>query len=435
MFLVENAAAPPNENRPQPREDNASLLFLPERLWCPWNNGSCSDTLKVSGQGTIEISQKVSKSVELRISTSENPSDHTAHSITLSITTEKVEISASDGGSWTCTDPLYTLQEEDGYWHKYWISLFSDDRRIRYGVGEIRPKFAILDILLPEVKSTSMKQLKYLYIRIDNNDQMLSQLQNLSDKFRLFIGTHPVRNEFPLFVIPTDVYTFEQNAIGLPPTKLDPVCQELYAGVINFKLNTDDFPKFTESIARSIKDTRGWCYRKLASKAAAFGGNNREGTYLRLTAGEQEGNAPGHTNVIEVWPPGHFSPIHNHANTHAIIRVLSGEVLVRVFPELRSNTHQFTPIEQICKTGCVTWMSPDRNQTHQLKHVDPSGEPGITIQCYMYGVEDRLHYETFDYIKNDKSGLGRFFPKSDMDYYQFKDMMKDEERGVFVPLI
>ncbi len=99
-------------------------------------------------------------------------------------------------------------------------------------------------------------------------------------------------------------------------------------------MNTDKFPDLTDVIASSIKNPKGWCYNKLREKAARFGKPNLKATYLRLTMGNPQGSAPGHNYVIEVWPPGHYSPIHSHSSTYAVIRVLSGEILVRLYPAL-----------------------------------------------------------------------------------------------------
>jgi hypothetical protein len=433
---VEVNDAPPMTDRPEPEEQGGEIFAQPDKLWCPWKKGSCTDTLRVRGQakGTVEISLKVPKPFELCLSNKENPSDSNAYSIRVSVTSETVKITTSAGSSWECKDPLYTLQPEDGFWHKYWISLYATEANVKYGVGEVRPAFNGLDVTVPKDELTRMAEIYYLHIQLDNNNHMLDRLKDLQGFYRMFIGALSVRREPPLFIYPENKYTFEHQLFALPPADLERTCYRLYAAIINFELNTPDFPNLTDTIKESIENSRGWCHRKLAQKAGTFGQARPTTTYLRLTAGGLEGDAPGHNFVIEVWPPGHNSPIHNHGNTHAVIRVLSGEIMLRVFPELRLNARQFKPIERMCPKGSVTWMSPNLNQTHQLQHMNPHGDPCVTIQCYRYGPDDREHHETFDFITNDNASIRHFYPRSDMDFKRFRKVMQNEAKGTYESL-
>ena len=61
---------------------------------------------------------------------------------------------------------------------------------------------------------------------------------------------------------------------------------------------------------------------------------NIKETYLRITLGQNSGESPGIPYVLEIWPSEHYSPIHSHAATDAIIRVLHGEINVKLFPFL-----------------------------------------------------------------------------------------------------
>ena len=59
-------------------------------------------------------------------------------------------------------------------------------------------------------------------------------------------------------------------------------------------------------------------------------------TYLRITLGQNNGESPGIPYVMEIWPIGHYSPIHNHGGANAIIRVLHGNIHVKLYPFLCS---------------------------------------------------------------------------------------------------
>ena len=159
------------------------------------------------------------------------------------------------------------------------------------------------------------------------------------------------------------------------------------------------------------------------SKANEFGDHNVEETYLRITMGVEQGDSPGIPYVMEIWPPGHSSPIHNHAGANAIIRVLSGEITVFLYSML-SRFHQVPFAQQIFRKDAVTWISPELNQVHKLYNHNKEGPTCITIQCYMYSDSNTTHYEYFDYISGDS--IEPFTPNSDMGFLEFKALMKEE---------
>jgi predicted metal-dependent enzyme (double-stranded beta helix superfamily) len=176
------------------------------------------------------------------------------------------------------------------------------------------------------------------------------------------------------------------------------------------------------AIEYSIATPGNWCYERLKQKAAEFDKDKPE-TYLRITLGENNGESPGVPYVMEIWPVGHFSPIHNHGDSSAIIRVLNGSINVSLFPFLSDDVVPFAKAN--FKKGDITWISPTLNQVHQLKNLEGNRETCVTIQCYMYEGENIIHYDYFDYIDGG-SRKQQFEPDSDMDFVQFKELMKKE---------
>jgi uncharacterized cupin superfamily protein len=173
-----------------------------------------------------------------------------------------------------------------------------------------------------------------------------------------------------------------------------------------------------KAIEYSIATPGCWCYERLKEKANEFG--RAAETYLRITLGENNGESPGIPYVMEIWPPGHFSPIHNHGGSSAVVRVLNGEINVSLYAFLGAQ-QEFA--EAAFKKGDVTWISPTLNQVHQLKNV--RGETCITIQCYMYETSDTKHYDYFDYLDMDYK-VQKFEPDSDMDFLTFKQTIRAE---------
>lgn len=300
----------------------------------------------------------------------------------------------------------------------YWFSLDSQNQTLYAGIGEARKENITYSYQFPEIDR-------------ENNKLFLESLVSVaSDKLKITrIIRDPITNNIPLLVKSTNDLTMNDIATGkyMPKANLSLTSQKLYdcIGGKKFVLNTRDFPDFTKAIEYSIVTPGNWCYETLKQKATEFDKNkpNYEETYLRITLGENNGESPGIPYVMEIWPVGHYSPIHNHGNSSAIIRVLNGSINVSLFPYLSED--DILPFAKAdFKKEDVTWISPSLNQVHQLKNLETNKDTCITIQCYMYENEDIEHYDYFDYIGSNKNQP--FEPNSDMEFIEFKKLMKKE---------
>ena len=364
---------------------------------------------------------------EIRLSNKKDPKDPEAFSIILTVDDKEARLSTNLRNYDSSVVPHHVIQKKNENWHQYWLSYFKDTRTVKYGIGEIRSLFTIFHITIDEQEDAGMKDIAYFHVKVDNNDQMLSELGDLRENFRFFVGKEIVHDP-ALLVVPDASLNLLDTVRHrvIESSRLDKPCRFLYNRVRDFELNDDQFPEFSKAIARSVESTDGWCHKKLIEKANRFGRPNFSATYLRITIGNLDGSAPGHAFVVEVWPPGHYSPVHNHSNAYGIIKVLTGRILVKIFPELALNVRQHPPIETILEKGQVTWMLPRLNQMHQVRNPDIYGDASVTIQCYQYGDEDTEHYEYFDYLNNDGQSIGHFAPVSDIDFFEFKEKMQAE---------
>ena len=304
----------------------------------------------------------------------------------------------------------------------YWFSFDCHNRAVIYGKGEMRlgTSIAFHQFPMPEKDRP-------------DESSWLMDLQSVEIDAvvpgKIDIWRDPVTVEPPLRVVPHDAITMDDIAEGrlTVPASLTPVCQKLYDNVAgaSFILDTPDFPLFSAAIKASIDDPDGWCRKVLEEKAAEFGDPpNIDKTYLRITLGTNQGESPGIPFVMEIWPGGHYSPIHNHGGANAVIRVLHGEITVRMFPFLSpDHVHPFA-VDTFVKED-VTWISAGLNQVHQLINLTP--EPCITIQCYLYDEGDRTHWPYFDYL--DGPSVEHFDPNSDATFLDFKRLMKAEWEG------
>ncbi len=148
-------------------------------------------------------------------------------------------------------------------------------------------------------------------------------------------------------------------------------------------------------------------------------------TYLRITLGQNNGESPSVPYVMEIWPVGHYSPIHNHGAANAVIRVLNGTIQVSLYPFLYDQPNTVVPFAiQDFKKDDATWLiSSTLNQVHKLKNLDTNIDTCITIQCYLYDRNDTEHY---DYL-GEKNANNQYEPDSDnMDFVEFKKTMRKE---------
>ncbi|HEX8157831.1 MAG TPA: cysteine dioxygenase family protein [Solirubrobacteraceae bacterium] len=301
---------------------------------------------------------------------------------------------------------------------RYWFSIDSHNRRLAYGKGEMRLATRIASYDLAPATPEGGDEHRWLS-QLDCVHVAPPIVQS-ADVWR-----DPVTTDPPMRIVPSNRITMSDVAECSVTVveNLTTACQRLYANVAGeqFVLDSPDFPEFSQAIQESIDNVDGWCHQTLMAKATEFGPPDPDRTYLRITMGINQGESPGIPFVMEIWPGGHFSPIHNHGGADAVIKVLHGEICVSLYRML-SSFHQ-EPFERISfAAGEVTWITPRLNQTHMLRN--EMADACVTIQCYTYPESDTTHYPYFDYL--DRTGIAQFIPGSDMEFLAFKARMKEE---------
>jgi len=306
----------------------------------------------------------------------------------------------------------------------YWFSLDSQNQIFYAGIGEPRIENVKYEYKFDMTRDPNLVEENKLFL------ESITQVELLNTSV-IKIIKDPITLKLPLKVIGTDDLTMMiiGNNDYMPISNLSITSQQLYNCISGkkFTLNDDDFPDFSAAIEYSIRTKGLWCYEKLKEKSTEFNKDkpNELETYLRITLGQNNGESPGIPNVMEIWPPGHYSPVHSHAGAEGIIRVLHGEINVNLYPFLCGQLDGIKSFgNESFKQGDFTWVSSELNQTHQLKnlHTDVTC---MTIQCYMYDPNNSVHYDYFDYI-NDKGSIEHYEPNSDMDYVAFRKLMKEE---------
>jgi len=405
-------------------------IALKAPLSKPLNTSDQSITLIVKGQGTFLFANKDNTKPCIFYIYNSDKSD--GYKVTL----ESHFVSVNRfSPSIQYIDSTNTSGLDNNSGAYYWFSLDTQNQTFRLGVGEARVETIIYKFTFFFTEDTTRKAHKQFMesmttIQIAEESIALQPIKLLRD---------PVTTKLPNEVIDTDSISMLDIALGtyLPKANLSLKCQQLYDCISgkNFTLDTPDFPDFVEAIEYSIKTPGAWCYERLKAKSTEFNKDkpNLLETYLRITLGQNNGESPGVPYVMEIWPVGHYSPIHNHGAADAIIRVLNGEINVSQFPYLCSSKQGVPPFAiNTFQKGQITWISQTLNQIHQLKNLPENTATCITIQCYMYEQADTNHYDYFDYIDDDGKEQ-QYEPDSDMDFAQFRMRMKVEWANRLIP--
>lgn len=240
-----------------------------------------------------------------------------------------------------------------------------------------------------------------------------------------------VKNPFMCNLSPLVLDSSQTNLFILDQSKfvfsasLSLACKELYDNIVHCNLN---YPEEVESVllADAIRysiETKGCLLnKKLKEKSTEFGDDPHE-TYLRITLGHSLGKSPGIPYVLEIWPKGNYSPIHNHGNANAVIKVLHGTIRVKVYNKQAIHS-EATPIKILdLSKDDVTWIDRNWYQTHKLQNV--SDDYCATIQCYQYDCGDTTHWPYFDYVSENET-IAEFIPNSDFGFQEMRNQVMAE---------
>ena len=308
----------------------------------------------------------------------------------------------------------------------YWFSIDSQNQKLQAGIGEARIENIIYQYSFKANNEDERKENKFFLESlkiIDLSIDDVAPFQLLRD---------PITKKVPLLVKNTEELTMKHIAESsfLAKAHLSLVSQQLYDCISgkNFILDDNDFPDFSKAIEYSIATPGLWCYERLKDKSTEFDKEHPDilETYLRITLNQNNGESPGIPYVLEIWPIGHYSPVHNHGGANAVIRVLHGKINVKLFAFLCDEKESIEPFNEVqFVKNDITWISSSLNQVHQLHNLETNKDTCITIQCYMYDGNDKKHYDYFDYL--DNSGhKQQYEPDSDMDFIEFKERIRNE---------
>ncbi|XRM48126.1 hypothetical protein ABZX51_011066 [Aspergillus tubingensis] len=380
-------------------------------------------TLGIVGQGTIAVKSRATQNLEFCVSNVVG-----SPKFWVNITRNTCTFSKGEpNGERTpyvseCLRPeavpyLPEAAPPDGVTH--WLSIDKSNCRMRYG------KYYTCNALTIE------------RVSLNEDGPLLQKLTTVSVNDEISPVTIkrfplPVTKDLPPLVVSNESVSLRDLDLARVTTwaNLPRACQTLYHNIVGqgIKLKTDDFEDLPEAIHRSIKTPGHWGYEKLRMKCTNPDDPDPAELvlkYLRVTIGSNKGNSPGIPYVMEVWPPGHRSVIHDHGKACAVIRVLSGTINCTWYdsldteggPRRLGNTAEF-------REGQVTWLGENHYQVHSLEN--RTQQTCITLQCYEFAENDNIHDENFWYIDGVGGEKRAWPPTSDCTFADFYNIMRRE---------
>jgi len=277
---------------------------------------------------------------------------------------------------------------------RFWVAIDNSRNSIKCGFGEICDATTLHKISVEPTKLKNIKAIKYNGEDFQGND--IPQT-----KKRLIITG--LKKGGPIVVdngvLSTNVNEIKEVNLPLPvievKKEMDAVQNE-----IEKTYGLDIWDKIQESLDHGL-------LREIVEEKKkylqVYGGSVQPNqVYVRVGFGDNYQEGPGHRMVIELWPAGHESPIHQHSSSYSYIKIIKGELVNKNYPILSDCPIGNTTIaENIFREGDKTWLSPDQNQVHKIENHTEKGV--ISFHGYKYGEEGSQPLDgVFDFI--DKEG-------------------------------
>jgi len=344
---------------------------------------------------------------------------------------------------------------EENHWCTYWLSYDRDNMVIKYGKGYAMKITTIMTHRFKSDDASLNKKYRntffdpkverkvgvYQYTeekKLDNKVEDMEKINKEVDFLQL-----PVVSDLSPFVMDSSKVNMFDLDSGkyMYSASLPPSCQTLYNNIMSEDVHLDfeqHLDKYEFSLIEAIRyslNTKGCAlYEKVMHKGEFDQSLNER--YLRVTLGAERTNGPGIPYVVEIWPSKCGSPIHNHGNSYAVIRVLHGGLTIAYYNKMSrsvSSTESSPVPEKLdsfrVKKGDVTWIAPNWYQTHKLWNY--TEDFCITIQCYMYGRSDDEAWPYFDYLDSSDHHYEVFDPDSDYSFTELYNIVMEEYAKVY----
>ena len=165
-----------------------------------------------------------------------------------------------------------------------------------------------------------------------------------------------------------------------------------------------------EAIRASLNAPGGALRRLLEAKAAREGVKDPTTTYIRVDCFGKRIQSPC---LLEIWPGGHRSPIHEHASSTGLMKGVYGRVDIMLYEGLGTDPRP-SALLAVTPDRC-SWMSPDRFQVHKVYCPMDRHDFAATFHIYTDTQSDVFKYRD----EQPPNRIGEFVTESDIGWGQF----------------
>ena len=319
----------------------------------------------------------------------------------------------------------------------YWISIDRDSFLIKYGKGYLMAETTCMTFPLKDHKENEfVKNLfnpaKPLYLMVFISSEPLVQSNVMIDAEPAFqFKTRPLAGNLPplvkdsstvtLFDLDRGQYTFSDD--------LPTASQQLYNIVKGCELEYPENPaiKLSDAIRYSM-NTKGRCLYEIMEDKKKGPYYTEGHVYIRVTMGPDMLTAPGSQFVLELWPSGNESAVHNHGSACAIIKILFGRMKISIYNKLPNPVPKkccFAPLMTFdAKQGDFTWMDENWYQTHKLENI--TDDFCATLNSYRYRSDDSMQWPGLDYIQEEEGHQETLHNTSDITFRKMREKVLRE---------
>lgn len=146
--------------------------------------------------------------------------------------------------------------------------------------------------------------------------------------------------------------------------------------------------------------------------------------HLHVESDQEHKGDYGSPVVLEIWPAGHYSPIHSHGSTTGIVYCLTGQIEVMAYDSLAWDAKKLALIT--LTPGQCAWLNDQHFAVHKVYCPMPEGNFAATFHVYLNKSELPLLLKAsgtpntrdiFEFVdENAPHELGQFETYSDLSW-------------------
>ena len=171
-----------------------------------------------------------------------------------------------------------------------------------------------------------------------------------------------------------------------------------------------------EAIRVSLNSPGGALRRMLEMKAARSEGSDIRSTYIRVDCFGKRIQSPC---LLEIWPGGHYSPVHEHASSTGLMRGVFGRVDIMLYESLAPSPREIA-LMSVTAERC-SWMSPGHFQAHKVYCPMDTHDFAATFHIYTETQSNVFKYRE----EKEPFGIAEFVTESDISWGQFYKALTD----------